>query len=97
MYGVAYLLHKSKNGLWPPFPLSMGVYKIENFKKTKEKVSILSSFRLKEVTFRMHDPQGKLKEYLNQIGFTWSYAHEDLLTGELSQHQVLVKSKVLTP
>ena len=52
---------------------------------------------LKEVTFRRHDPQGKLKEYLQQIGFTWRYAHEDLFLRELSQHQVFVKSNIPTP
>lgn len=61
MHGVSASLHKGKKGLWPPFPLSMGIYKIENLKQTKEEVSILSSFRLKRVTFRRHDPQGKLK------------------------------------
>ena len=30
--GVASSLHKAKKGLWPPFPLSMGVHRIENFK-----------------------------------------------------------------
>ena len=29
--GVVASLHKAKNGLFPPFPLSMGVHKIENF------------------------------------------------------------------
>ena len=28
--GVVASLHKAKKGLCPPFPLSMGVYKIEN-------------------------------------------------------------------
>jgi hypothetical protein len=83
--GVVASLHKAKNGLLPPFSLSTKVYKIENFKQTKEEVSILSSFIFQEVTFRRHDPKGKLKEYLQQIGFTWSYAHEDLFSGELSQ------------
>ena len=64
MNGVAAPLYKAKKGLWPPFSLSMRVYKIENLKHAKEEVSILSSFRFKEVTFRRHDPQGKLKEYL---------------------------------
>ena len=73
-----------KKGLWPPFPLSMGVNRIENFKKAKEEVGILSSFRFKEVIFRRHDPQGKLKEYLEKVGFTWSYSHEDLLPRDLS-------------
>ena len=30
--GLASSLHKAKKVLWPPFPLSVGVYKIENFK-----------------------------------------------------------------
>ena len=97
LHGVVSSLHKSKKGLWPSFPLSIGVYQIENFKQAKEEVSILSPFRLSEVTFQRHDPQGKLKEYLQQIGFTWSYAHEDLLLRELSQQHVLLKSKIPTP
>ena len=64
MNGVAASLNKDKKGLWPPFPLSTGVHIIEKFKKAKEKASILSSFIFKEVTFRRHDPQGKLKEHL---------------------------------
>ena len=35
VHGVATSLHKAKNGLWPPFPLSMEVYKIENFNHVK--------------------------------------------------------------
>ena len=38
-----------------------------------------------------------MKEDLQQVGFQWSYSHEDLLPGELSQHHVLVKSKIPTP
>ena len=75
----------------------MGICKIENIKQAKEEVNILSSFKFKEVVFQRQDPQGKLKEYLKQIGFTWRYSHEDLLPGELSQQRVLVKSKIPTP
>ena len=94
--GVDASLHKAKKGLWPPFPLSTGVHKIENLKQAKEEVCIFSSFRFKEVSFRRHDPQGKLMEHLQQDGFSWSYSHEDLLPRELSQQQVLLKSKILT-
>ena len=94
--GVDASFHKDKKGLWPHFPLSMGVHRIENFKQAKEEVGIFSSLTFKQVTFRRHDPQGKLKEHLQQAGFTWSYAHEDLLPRELSQKQVLFKSKILT-
>jgi hypothetical protein len=31
------------------------------------------------------------------VGFLWSYSNEDLLLGELSQQQVLVKSQIPTP
>ena len=58
---------------------------------------MLASFKFKEVTFRRHDPQGKLKEHLQHVGFIWSYSHEDLFPGELSQQQVLVKSRIPTP
>jgi hypothetical protein len=83
---MVWLLHftNTKKGLWSSFPLSMGVHRIGKFKQAKEEVGILSSFRLKEATFQRNDPQGKLKENLQQFGFTWSYAHEDLLPGELS-------------
>jgi hypothetical protein len=33
---------------------------------------------------------------LQQDGFVWSYAHEHLLPGELSQQQVLLKSNIPT-
>ena len=57
---------------------------------------MLSSYKFREVSFRRHDPQGKLKEHLNQVVFLWSYSHEDLLPGEISQSQVLVKSQIPT-
>ena len=75
---------------------SISINKIDNFKQAKEEVSVLASYKFKEVTFRRHDPQGKLKEHLQQVGFIWSYSHEDLLPGELSQQQVLVKSQIPT-
>jgi hypothetical protein len=73
------------------------VCKIKNFKQAKEKVGVLSSYKFKEVTFRRHDTQGKLKEHLQQVGFIWSYSHEDLFPRELSQQHVLVKSRIPTP
>lgn len=72
------------------------VCKIENFKQAKDEVNLLFSYKYQEISFRRHDPQGKLKEHLEQVGFEWSYSHEDLLLGELSQQQVLVKSKIPT-
>ena len=58
---------------------------------------MLASYKFKEVTFRRHDPLGKLKEHLQQVGFIWSYSDEDLLLGGLSKQQVLVKSQIPTP
>ena len=62
--GVAASLHRNKKGLWPLFPLITPVCKIENFKQAKEEVGVLASYKFKEVTFRIHDPQGKLKQHL---------------------------------
>ena len=59
--------------------------KIENFKQAKDEANLLSSYKFQEVSFKRHDPQGKLKEHLQQVGFQWSYSHENLLPGELSQ------------
>ena len=59
--GVAASLHRNKKGLWPLFPLITLVCMIENFKQAKEEVNVLASYKFKEVTFRIHDPQGKLK------------------------------------
>lgn len=59
-------------------------------------MNLLSSYKFHEVSFRRHDSQGKLKEHLQQIGFQWSYSHENLLPGELSQQQILIKSKIPT-
>ena len=94
--GVAASLHQNKKGLWPPFPLITKVCKIENFKQDKDEVGVLTSYKFKDITFRRHDPQEKLKEHLQQVGFIWSYSHEDLLPGELSKQQVLVKSQIPT-
>lgn len=89
-------LHKHKKGVWHQFPFITQVGKIENFKQTREEVSILSSYKFQEVSFRRHDPQEKLKEHLQQVGFQWSYSHENLFPGELSQQQVLFKSRIPT-
>ena len=83
--GVVASLHRNKKGLWPSFPLSTKFCKIENFKQAKDEVGMLTSYKLREVTFRRHDPQGKMKEHLQHVGFIWSYSHEDLFPGELSQ------------
>jgi hypothetical protein len=81
--GVAASLHKHKKGVWPQFPLITPVGKIENFKQAMEEVNILSSYKFQEVPFIRHDPQEKSKEHLQQVGFQWSYSHENLLPGEL--------------
>ena len=83
--GVAASLHKHKKWVSPQFPLITQVEKIENFKHAREEFSILSSYKFQEVSFRIHDPQEKLKEHIQQVGFQWSYSHENLLPGELSQ------------
>ena len=57
-------LHWNKKGLWPPFPLITPIYKIKNFKQDKEEVNVLASYKFREVSFKRHDPQGKLKERL---------------------------------
>ena len=49
--GVVSSLHRNKKDLWPPFPLSTGVCKIEKFKQDKDEVDILASFKFKEVSF----------------------------------------------
>ena len=82
--GVVASLHKHKKGLWPQFPLMTSVCKIENFRQAKDEVNLLSSYKFQEVSFMRHDPQGKLKEHLQQVGFQWSYSHENLLPRELS-------------
>ena len=82
---MAASLHKRKKGIRPQFSLITRVGKIENFKQAKDEANILSSYKFQEVSFRRHDPEGKLKEHLQQVGFQWSYSHEDLLPGELSQ------------
>ena len=83
--GVVTSLHRKKKGLLPPFPLTTKFCKIEGFKQAKDEVGILTSYKFKEVTFQGHDPQGKLKEHMQQVDFIWSYSHEDLLPRELSQ------------
>ena len=95
--GVVAYLHQNTKGIWPLFPLITKVCKIENFEQAKDEVGVLTSYKFREVTFRRHDPQGKLKEHMQQVGFIWSYSHEDLFLGELSQQQVFVKSKIPTP
>ena len=40
--GVATSLHGNKKGLWPSFPLSTKVCKIENFKQAKDEVGMLT-------------------------------------------------------
>ena len=83
--GVVSSLHGNKNGIWPPFPLITQVCKIKNFKKAKYEVGVLTSYKFKEVTFIRHDPLEKLKEHMQQVGFIWSYSHEDMFPRELSQ------------
>ena len=70
--------------------------KIGNFKQARNEENLLSSYKFQEVSFRRHDPEGKLKEHIQQVGFQWSYSHEDLLPWELSQQHVLVKQKIPT-
>ena len=69
---------------------------MENIKKSKEEVNILSSFKFREANFKRHDPKGQLKRHLKQINFIWLYEHEEFLPIELSQQGILMKSKIPT-
>ena len=60
-------------------------------------MNLFSSYKFQEVSFRRHDPQGKLKEHLQQVGLQWSYSHENLLLWKLSQQQIWIKSRIPTP
>ena len=73
------------------------IWSMENIKQAKEEVSVLSSFKFREASFRRHDPEGLLKRHLKQINFIWPYAQDFFLSGELSQQGILVKSKIPTP
>ena len=73
------------------------VCKIGNFKQSRDEENLLSSYKFREVSFRRHAPKGKLKEHLQQVGFQWSYSHEELLPRELSQQHILIKSRIPTP
>ena len=81
---MAASLHRNKKGLWPQLPLMTLVCKVENFKKAREEVNVISSYKFIEVSFRIHDPSGKLREHLQKVGIKWSYSHETLLPGEIS-------------
>ena len=70
---------------------------MENTKQGKEEVSVLSSFKFRETSFKRHHPEGLLKRHLKQINFIWTYAHEEFFLEEISQQGVLVKSKIPTP
>ena len=93
---VSASLVKAKKGAFPPFPFSIGMWKIENVRQAKDEVNVLSSCKFKEVNFQRHDLEGFFKEYLKQLNITWPYSHKDLQVGELSQHGVLIKSKIPT-
>jgi hypothetical protein len=73
------------------------VCQVENCKRSREEVNVLSSYKFPEVSSLRDHLQGKLKEYLQQVGFQWSYSHDELIPGEFSQQQVLVKSQIPTP
>ena len=62
--GVIASLHRNKKYIWPSFPLIRKFCKIENFKQARDEVVVLTSYKFRKVTFRRHDPQGKLKEHL---------------------------------
>ena len=67
--GVASSLHRNKKGLCLLFPLSTKFFKIENFKQAKDEVGIVTSFKFREVSFRRHDLEGKMKQSMQQVGF----------------------------
>ena len=62
--GVAASIHRNKKGIFTLFPLSTNVCKIENFNQARDEVGVLTSYKFREVTFRRHDSQGKLKEHM---------------------------------
>ena len=49
--GVAASLHRNKKGIWPQFLLMTPVCNIENFKHAREEVTVLSSYKLRDVSF----------------------------------------------
>jgi hypothetical protein len=67
--GVVASLHQNKKGRWPLFPLITLVCKIEKLKQAREEVSVLASYKFREVSFKRHDHQGKLKQNIQKVGF----------------------------
>ena len=59
--GVVASLHKAKKGLWPHFPLSAGVHRIEKFKQVKEKLVFCPPSNSKRSLFEGMIPKENLK------------------------------------
>ena len=60
-YVVSSSLTKSRKGAWTPFPLSTKMCRVENIKQAKEEVNVLSPFKFRETSFKIHDPEGLLE------------------------------------
>jgi hypothetical protein len=54
---------------------------MENIKKSKEEVSILSSFKFRETSFRRHDPEGLLKRHLRKL-ISYGHMHTNIFFPE---------------
>jgi hypothetical protein len=78
------------------FPYQRQFIKLKILARPKRKLVFCPPSYSKRSLFEGMIPR-KLKEHLKWVGFVWSYAHEYLFLGELSQEQVLLMSKIPTP
>ena len=57
--GMVASLHRNKKGLWPSFPLSTKVCRIENLKEAKDEVGIWPPSNLERFLFEYMIPKGR--------------------------------------
>jgi hypothetical protein len=73
IHGVGGMLYQLKKAIWPPLPLYVGNYFLENTKQAQAEVNNLLSYHFGEERYKIHDPKNIVRDHFNKIGLPWEY------------------------
>jgi len=76
MFGFETLFIMVKKGLWPPLPLYIGCYGINNAKSARTKGEAWATHHFGEERFKGHEPLNVVAQHFSMVKYSRLFEHE---------------------
>ena len=75
--GFSKVLTKGKKKPWPTLPLTIGTYRVKEFRDVEAEVEEMRGFCLRPLDHRTYDPERIVPNHCKRAKFKWSYQHTE--------------------